>query len=247
MIRPTSLILLLMSTMLNLLIASAGIADVILLDGMANPNYTIFHINSSSTSNPDDSSFGEITGASVGGNPGSQLRLTHTHDVQRDGNNAPLNGNGEAFLQTFITKQAFSYAPSNSGAIADISFSVDINFPVSNGPTAFQQIFFTIADQNSGRAAGFTNITGQAGWQTISVNGLTNLDFPSLNFSGSLPLSFGFGFLSSGNVTAGSDSLFMGIDNFQVSVTAVPEPGSLLLVMTVAIACTNQYRNRKRG
>ena len=207
-------------------------AGIFLTDDMSNPNYSIFLFNGSdSLANPDDISSAGFAPVALGGNPGPRLDVFHEHDVDRDGNGAPLNGDGTVSIQSFLVDQTTTYTPSTNGTIQDISFSLDVLFPVSNSSTRFQQAFFILSDTAGGNAAGFTNISGQAGWQTITVSGLTNADFSGRDFNGSLALSAGFGFLSGGDVTGGLDNLAIQVDNFQVnvnSITAVPEPSSLL-------------------
>lgn len=228
----------------SICMSEASRAEVILFDPMDSSNYSIFLLNSNSGPNPDDNSTGGFVFFAAGGNPGARLELSHEHDVLRDNNNAPQNGNGQTFLQSFLTRDGFTYNPSVSGAIADISFSIDVNFPVSGGSTAFQDVFFVVADQGGGSAAGFTNISGQNGWQTLSVTGLTNAAFSGRNFAGNSALSFGFGFISAGDVTLGAESLLIGLDNFQVSITAVPEPGSFVLVGAALAIAASRRRTR---
>lgn len=211
-------------------------ADVIVMDDMLNPLYSIFSFNNASNgSNPDDLSSAGFTPLGLGGNSGPYLEVLHEHDVQRDGNGDPLNGNGIVSVQSFLVDRSQTYTPSTDGAIRDITFSLDILFPVSSSSTQFDQIFFILENANIGQLAGFTNIAGQAGWQTITVSGLTNADFSGLDFNGVLALSAGFGFISSGDVAAEFDNLSMRVDNFTVSVNAVPEPCSVLgcLALTV--------------
>lgn len=220
-------------------------ADVILSDGMNTPgNYSGNALNSSTLTNPDDIGFLESpsTGNASGGNPGAWLQLTHNHDVERNLGGAPLNGNGTTFLQSFAQRQFFTYSPAVSGPIQDISFSLDINFPVTFGTIGLNQVFFQVGSSSFVNAAGFTKITGGPGWQTITVTGLTNADFSAQDFTGPGNLSFGFGFTSSGDVTAGVQSRSIGVDNFVVSINAVPEPSSLLLVSSMLVAWPARFR-----
>jgi hypothetical protein len=229
-----------LTLMVTLALGTAPLrAGIFLMDNMSNPAYTVFSFNSSdSLTNPDDISSAGFTAHPSGGNSGPRLEVFHDHDVDRDGNGAPLNGNGSVFIQSFLVDQSTTYTPSINGTILDISFSLDVLFPVSNSSTKFEQLFFVLSDTAGGGFGGFTNIVGQAGWQTITVSGLTNADFLGRNFNGPLALSAGFGFVSQGDVTGGFDNLAMQVDNFQVSVnsiTAVPEPSSLLSCAALAV------------
>jgi hypothetical protein len=208
-------------------------AEVILADGMNTPgNYSGFSFNgSSSMTNPDDTSLLEpLIGNASGGNPGPWLQLTHNHNVERNLGGAPLNGNGNTSIQSIVDQQVFTFNPAISGTIQDISFSLDIDLPISLGTVGFEQLFFTVRSLSTGNAAGFTNITAQPGWQTVTVSGLTNADFSAQDFSGANALSFGFGFTSSGDVTSGAQAISIGVDNFVVTINSIPEPSSTLLV-----------------
>lgn len=94
----------------------------------------------------------------------------------------------------------------------------------------FDSLFFLVQDSGGGSGAGLTSISASDEWQTIVVSGLTNADFSGRDFAGFTPLSFGFGFLSAGEIFSGDESIQVGIDNFEVRATLVPEPGSALLV-----------------
>lgn len=233
---------------------TVGLADdiEILFDNMQNLNYSGFSLNSSGfpgpAANPDDISDVSF-GASVGaGNPAPSFSIVHQHDVERDLGGLPLNGNGTTFLQSSFTNEAFTYNPFTEGAFSTVSFSLDVNLPVGSEPAAFDQVFFSIRDQNFLSASGFTNVAGQSGWQTITVTGLTSADFlSSHDFSGPLDLSFGFGFTSSGDVSAGPSAVAFSVDNFRVSITAVPEPVSLLLITPFALGAVVRFRHRKKG
>ena len=233
---------------------AVGLADdiEILFDNMQNLNYSGFSLNSSGipgpSANPDDIS--DISfGASIGaGNPAPSFSIVHQHNVERDLGGLPLNGIGTTFLQSSFTNETFTYNPFTEGAFSTVSFSLDVNLPVSSEPAAFDQVFFSIRDQNFLSASGFTNIAEQSGWQTITVSGLTSADFlSSHDFSGPLDLSFGFGFTSSGDVSAGPSAVAFAVDNFRVSITAVPEPVSLLLLTPFALGAVVRYRHCKKG
>lgn len=232
--------------------AAVGLADdiEILFDNMSNQNYSGFWINSNGfpgpSANPDDISDVSFEASSGAGNPAPSFSIIHQHDVDRDTGGVPLNGIGTTFLQSSFTNEVFTYNPFTERAFSTVSFSLDVNLPVSSDAAAFDQVYFSIRDQNFLTASGFTNITGQSGWQTITVNGLTSADFlSSHDFSGPLDLFFGFGFTSSGDVSAGPSAIAFDVDNFRVSISAVPEPASLLLLAPFALGAAMRFQYRK--
>lgn len=133
------------------------------------------------------------------------------------------------FLQSVFTEQSISYTPSTQGAILSISFSLD--FQTSD---PFDTLLFEVSDSSGGSFAGFISITGDGTFQTITSDVLTNADFPGRNFSGSDPLSFGFGFTSSADVFNLPVTYNVIVDNFVVTATVVPEPSSLALSVLAA-------------
>jgi hypothetical protein len=188
-------------------------------------------------SNPDDISFVDFQFLSEGGN--GFFSAIHNHDVQRDGIGNPVNGNGMVELYSFFTYLPRTYTPSVSGSIETISFSLDIRFEEGD----FDRVFFFAEEGTTGYLGGSVELSTLNDWQTITVDGLTEADFSGLNFSGSMPLSFGFGFISSVDVSSGPLSSTISADNFRVSLTAVPEPGSLTL-LTLFTGCALLRRRR---
>lgn len=127
--------------------------------------------------------------------------------------------------------QSFTYTPSVSGTFNQISFSIDIK---TDDP--FTTVFFDVSDTNGGSSGGFTSITPNGDWQTVSVMNLDISDFGSRDFGGSLPLSLGFGFLSDifliddSPTSYAPEEFVMQADNFVVSISSnVPEPSTTLL------------------
>lgn len=206
-------------------------ATLVLLDDMSSPSYSGFSFNSADYgSNPSDQSYASFDSVSSGGNPDEYLQVDHNHQVERDGDGNPLSGDGATQLQSFTNEESVAYNPSTDGAIASIAFSLDILLTDLPGGADFFSIFFNVEDSGGGNSAGFTSISPAPGWQTITVTGLTNADFSARDFAGALDLNFGFGFESSGDVTTADESISIGVDNFRVDVTVVPEPGTALLL-----------------
>lgn len=214
-----------------LLCAPSASALVILDDGMADPHYGQFSFNLADYgSNPSDTSFADYGGEATDGNPDERLRIDHYHQLWRDDDGNPVSGDGSTQVESFTVEDLVTYTPSVSGAIASITFSLDILLTDQPGAAQFSNLVFIVEDSLGGNAGGFTSISPAPFWQTISVSGLTNADFSSRDFEGELGLSFGFGFLSNGDVTPGDETISLAVDNFRVDLTLVPEPGTALLV-----------------
>ncbi len=224
-------------------------ADIIIVinDGMDGPvsNYDSFFF---APPNPDDTSaLQSLSPITNQGNPGHWLVMGHIYDVNRDVGGAPLNGNGSVELIAGLTNNVVSYNPTTSGTILDISFSLDINFLDNGEPVQFNEFIFLVDDGNSGFliSGPSQTISPTIGWQTIAVTGLTNVDLSGIDLTGGDgPLSFGFGFRSSGDVTGGPVFLQMGVDNFSVTVNAVPEPSAGMLVGAMLLLAAHHRRVR---
>lgn len=222
---------LLAAALITLVSTSPAKAILVLLDDMSAPSYSGFSFNSADYgSNPSDESSASFDSVSAGGNPDEYLQVDHTHQLARDDDGNPLDGDGSTQLQSFTNDESVEYNPSLQGAIASIAFSLDILLTDAPGGADFSMIFFNVQDSGGGNSAGFTTISPAPGWQTITVTGLTNANYSGRDFAGALDLNFGFGFESFGDVTDGDEAISVGIDNFRVDVTVVPEPGAALLV-----------------
>ena len=210
--------------------APAGAVSV-LLDDFESPDYDGFSFNGAdSGDNPDDLSFADLIPVATGGNPGGFGRVEHFHEVGLDEFGETLNGDGFTSLQSFFNDRSVTYNPAVQGAISVLEFRLDILLPEPNAASSFSDLFFLVQDSQGGAGAGLTPISGAPGWQTIIVSGLGEGDFSGRDFAGNRDLSFGFGFLSGGDVSFGSELITLDVDNFEVLVTPIPEPGSALLI-----------------
>lgn len=210
--------------MLAMAASTAAAQNLVLDDDMSSPSYASSSF--ASFSNPDDLSFGDYLVSGSGGNPGAHLIIEHFHDVDRDEFGEPINGDGDTFVQSYFINQSTTYTPSVSGGIASLSFSLDYR---TTDP--FSGIFFDVSDLSGGSSAGFTyGLEPDGQWRTLTVTGLTQADFGGRDLSGSNPLSFGFGALSSFDATFDPTGFAMDVDNFTVTVNPIPEPGPALLV-----------------
>lgn len=198
-----------------LLCAQSAVAEmVVLMDDMSTPNYSSF---SFASGGPNDVSFEDFNEYSAGGNPDAYLEAIHEHQV------ADTDGDLSTSVQSVYENFDVFYNPVSSGAITAISFSLDVQTfdPITDA-------FFTVSDNTGGNFAGFTSITQDGGWHTIAFSG-TNDDFSSRDFAGANDLQFGFGFLSSASEI--SASYVIGVDNFKVTITTIPEPASAIVLL----------------
>lgn len=133
-----------------------------------------------------------------------------------------------------VMHMSTSNNPGLSGAINDISFSLDILYTGPDDFGDFGPIFFSVNEATGGRFAGFTTISSDPAWQTITVSGLTQADFPTRDFTAFTDFTFGFGFTSGGDIYPADVVLTLGLGNFIVSINTVPEPAGLLALGMVA-------------
>ena len=239
----TSLLSRVLPCALFLSIPSLEAQNLILTDDMTDTSYSEFSFNGfDSGSNPDDISFAYWDTDSSGGNPGSVLNVFHEHEVDRDEFGDPFGGT-DASIQSFFINEAFSYTPSSQGAIDTLSFSLDVKTT-----DLFSSVYFIVGDSLGGSVAqglsgsGFLSITQDGEWQTLTLSGVTQADLSGRDFSGSLPLEFGFGFLSDTDVSSGAETFLLQADNFKVEINAVPEPSSVLLLSLGVLGLVRRRR-----
>ena len=223
--RPATALQMLSSLAAFGILASPVFAVPVLDDDFESPSYSIFALNGADRGdgNDDDVSDAFFDPQGSGGNPGGFGLVVHSHDVDRDDQDAPINGDGNTSVQSFLTEQTVTYTPSTQGEIQSVSFSLDVR---TSDP--FDSVFFYLeASNGAGSVAngseGFLSITPNGEFQTIRLENVTQDGQDGFDFGGSDPISFGFGFTSPGvDVTDGPVFLNVGVDNFRVTVTPRP-------------------------
>ncbi len=226
-----------LASVFMILAAFTAHADVIVDDDMNGSTYTSFSFNGNdSGSNPADISSESFTFFSTGGNPDHRMEVSHTHEVDVPS----ANGLFDTFVQSIFSNQDVFYNPASQGVVSQIDLSIDIRTT-----DAFSSLFFAVFDDNGGSIAGFTSIDtfADGNWHTIEVNGLTQSNFSSRDFSGALDLGFAFGLISAADVIDGPITRTADIDNFKVTINSIPEPASGFLLVGAAIGF--MYRRRR--
>ena len=171
-----------------------------------------------------------------GGNGGSFRQTTH-------------NWTGPGGMNVHHMNNAAVYDPGVSGAISSIDFSFDLNWLNAPGPTNAVSYRLLLLQDGIFYTTFVSELIQQNNWISFGQNGLLTSDFggggPDFSASGSA-IQFGY---RSGNGTSGSHSLttVSGIDNWSVTVNSaspVPEPSSMLLFGTGALALAGYARRR---
>ncbi len=177
---------------------------------------------------PPNVSTGHVVRVATGGNPGAYLQATHTFTT------------GDT-IWTGGIKTDIKYDPSVEGAIQGVSVIADLLHPLG-GATAWQLVL----EQSGQRYYSFPfGGFSQHSWSTVSALNLAATNFDTNPWAGNAgilpdgnapdfgaaaaPLSFGFMF---GNRVLGHGTLTntVGLDNFSVSISPVPEPPAFLLL-----------------
>ncbi|MCB5183634.1 PEP-CTERM sorting domain-containing protein [Methylobacillus gramineus] len=187
----------------------------------------------------------------TGGNPGSYSLL--------DFNKAATSQPGLSAIRVANIYDGFAYNPAVSGALDTLSFTFDAKGFSSNINTQVSAYLRPVILQNgiSFSVASSDTIVTVGNWNTLtwSFTSASNwgdpyndVEFnPDFSASGA-PIQFGFRFslnLSCSGAFGCRQTLARtGVDNFQVSVTAVPEP-SAYAMMFAGLSLLGLARRRK--
>lgn len=192
--------------------------------------YSFYFYNGYGASGPsvDVSFYSELSTDSSGGNTGDRLIMTNYMTPYGIG-----DPDGEYADPTGLELNMFSVARYGTyfvvpeiGAGATITYSVDV---LIDSPG---NISFELSDSGNGftRQAYSVN-PGEVGqWLTVSAT-FTPDQFTGVNTTGALPLRFGIA-LSTSIISTGDEQMITAsFDNFSVSITPVPEPASVALLV----------------
>jgi len=149
-----------------------------------------------------------------------------------------------------------TYSPSSEGAIKSIDFSYDsiLLRQIGGTPDPYNTLVLL---QSGSYYFRFTNDpTNTLGWVGHSYIGLLASDFSLLSGTGPTLPNFSasggtiqFGYIdASGSVYPGTISIISGLDNYSVSINAVPVPAAFWLVGSALISFIGfNYRNGRKG
>lgn len=210
-----------------LLPVAANAAGILIIDEDMSSGPGAFDSFALSEDDTDGNLSIDVLGSPAGGNPGDRLEVIHFYDPV----DSP-DGNPDGYdIQSIHDYQLFSWDPLVDGEILSVSFSIDIETG-SN----IDLVGFTMAQGSGGSIGGFVVPSLAGGWETISANDLTALDFGSVDFAGTGPITFGFSVstfaFGSGEDFFDGDQFAANFDNFRVTLTPVPVPGAALLLLS---------------
>ena len=181
---------------------------------------------------------GSVSAGQVGsgGNPGSYRSVT---------NSVNPAGASASIVHGYHLSPLMTYSFLSSGAIASMDFSFDYSIATFN-----KQVGVGLAiEQNGNVFYGDYTIVSGAPWQTLSASGLHASNFTAPVFAGALDFSATAAPIKLGFLAANSDDPFgpgysatIGIDNFSVNVTSVPEPATV----AVGLLCLGVGMARRR-
>ena len=223
----------------TLLLASSVSAQSVIIDDDFSRYPVTFSSSSIQPANPQDFSYLDLAFVEDPGPPEVYFTtFIHVHDSERDMDGFPIIAEPVA-LQSLIGHTT-TYTPSVSGELASVAFRLDYR---TTDP--FSSVYFTVGTGTQGALAGFIPVVADGQWNTVEVTGLTQTDFLGLGFTGSQPMRFGFGFFSTTTLDPnGPDPVLFSVDadNFRVTVTPVPEPGSAALAIFGVLAAMRRRR-----
>jgi hypothetical protein len=197
---------------------------VVFSDGDFNPSNWTFGTTLSMGSG------GSVNRAASGGDPGSYLRLTLSMSA----------GEGEAGI--WGLNSAAVYNPATQGAIESVTLSEDIleiGSPHSGGSVLMQNGLLYYRFTYIATGTSWTSFSGGPGTASDYIlypspdNGVTSLN-PDFSILGA-PITFGF-YRNIGGTALSDFSTTAGLDNWKTTVSVVPEPSTLVLVVAAAIA-----------
>lgn len=157
-----------------------------------------------------------------GGNPGAY----RSNSLMASG------GGSVTTADAFSLRNGFSYTPATQGAITSWTFAVD-----HHSFAGSQTIGLAVRQGGTLYRTAQLSSSPTMGWGTFSSSSPSNFPFTnasgpgpsSPDFAAGGPIDFGYYVLYA--VPAGANfSQTGGVDNFTVSISPVPEPGSLALV-----------------
>jgi len=168
-----------------------------------------------------------------------------------------------------LLRPSFSYSPASAGALSSISVSLDRYFaPVTNGnDTPVTDLSPRTLIQQGGQYFQASNPQNgtRAAWVALTASGLTAADFVLYDFTTNTSTpsvhpdftqdidAFGFAMRATGaacNFVAGpcQSSGTVGTDNWFLTLTTVPEPGSsLALLALTGLAAVVSRRRMNRA
>ncbi len=189
------------------------------------------HVNIGTVSQIVTDTSGQLTlsgvGDQVGGNPAPSTQLFFS---------APGSGGPESFVVAYPFDTDFVFDPVGRGRLESMDFFIDV-LPTEITGTANIEVTLAILQDEVYVASGSGGSVSQGtGWLTVGDGGLLASDFFEADGGAGQPdfgRVFQFGYAFMGDYSTQGLNVELGVDNMSVSITTVPEPMSIVVLLVL--------------
>jgi len=190
------------------------------------------HVNIGTVSQILEDTSGQLTfggfGSTTEGNPAPSTTLTFS---------APASSNPESATVGYPFDTDFFIDPAISGDVLSIDFQLDVLPTIVDGASQIDVTLAILQDEPFIAAASGQSTSSGASWITLGDTGLQATDFSAVGGGTARPdfsRSFQFGYAFRGDYSTTALSVELGLDNMQVEITTVPEPTTIVLMISLA-------------
>jgi hypothetical protein len=187
------------------------------------------HVNIGTVSQIVTDTSGQLTltgtGDQIGGNPAPSTQLFFS---------APGSASPQSFAVAYPFDTDFVFDPIGRGRLESMDFFIDV-LPTQITGTANIEVTLAILQDEVYIATNSGGSVSQGtGWLTIGDTGLLATDFFEADGGATSPdftRSFQFGYAFMGDYASQGLDVELSVDNMNVSITTVPEPMSIMVVL----------------
>ncbi len=179
----------------------------------------------------EDTTSGHLTfggfGSTTEGNPAPSTILTFS---------APASSNPEFATVGYPFDTDFFIDPAISGDVISLDFQLDVLPFVVEGASQIHVTLAILQDEPFIAAASGQSIPSGTNWDTLGDTGLGATDFSAVDGGPERPdfsRPFQFGYAFRGDYSTIALDVELGLDNMQVEITTVPEPTTIVLIVSM--------------
>jgi hypothetical protein len=191
------------------------------------------HVNVGAATGIFENSSGQLvvtgSGSETQGNPAPSTLL---------GMNAPASSTLQRAMIAYPIDTDFLFDPATNGAAVSIDFQLDILPSVVDGTSQLYVTLALLQDEPFTAVLSRQSVAEGVSWLTLGDIGLQASDFSAVDGGPERPdfgRPFQFGYAFSGEYSTGGLDVQIGVDNMQVEITTIPEPSSIVLVLSLGV------------